>query len=286
MVANASFNPMATTVASGSFSTQTEGYIQGTALDNPAARYQLAGGVLKSTETLPMWGGVGIFENIPGASGQPNRTLGGQVGRADSLTGSKALVGFSVFDQNFAAINWPQSPVPQSLSGMQVNFYRFGSNARVAVAANENIAALVGSSVASSVSWDFVNQQLVPYSAPTFSAGSYNTGTGVVTITTAAAHGLLPGDVIIVSGASGSGSYTAINGTYVLGTGTTGSTLKYTIDTGLTITISGATLSTGGVLPVRLLDVNSGGSMTVDHDDNTGFVTWNRSGTAAIIELY
>lgn len=283
MVANASFNPIATTVASGSFSTATDGYIQGTALDNPSARFQLAGGVLKSDETLPMWGGIGIFENIAGATGQPNAVLGGVVGRATALTGSKALVGFSVFDQNHSAINWPQSPVPQSLSGMQVNFYRLGSLARIAVKANVNIAALLGSSVASYVSWDYTNQQLVPYSAPTFSSGTYSTPN--VTLVTTGAHGLLPGDTIIVSAAAGTGDFADVNGVHTLITGTTGSNLVFAIEAGLTLTLSGATITTGGILPVRLLDVSVGQSMTVAYDADTGFATWNRSGTAAVIEL-
>jgi len=57
--------------------------------------------------------------------------LGGNVGRATALTGSKALTGFSAFDQDYAMINTPQSPVPTSASFGQVNFYRLGSNARI-----------------------------------------------------------------------------------------------------------------------------------------------------------
>lgn len=284
MAANIAFNPQVTTVAGGSFNVQSTGYIQGTALQDPAIRNELAGGFLGDDETIPMWGGVGISEFIPGVSGEPNAVLGGAISRATALTGANALTGFSVFDQNHSAFNTPQSPVPLSGTGMLVNFYRLGSLARLAVKCSPNLSALAGSKIAASVSWDFTNQMLVPYSAPTFSSGAYSGTT--VTLETTAAHGLLPGDTIIVSAATGTGSFAAINGTYTLIAGTTGTTLKYTIASGLTLTITGATLATGGLLStVRVLDVQIGNSMTVSYDSVTGFATWNRSGNAAIILL-
>ena len=63
--ANISLNPLQVTSAPGTFGVQSEGYIQGVAMDDPAVRYALAGGVLATAETIPMWGGVGIFENVP-----------------------------------------------------------------------------------------------------------------------------------------------------------------------------------------------------------------------------
>jgi len=39
----------------------------------------------------------------------------------------------------------------------------------------------------------------------------------------------------------------------------------------------------GGALPVRVLDVSIGNSMTVNYDPVTGFATWNRQGDVAII---
>ena len=46
VAANITINPSLTSNALGSFNIASTGYIQGTALDNPAVRYQLAGGVL------------------------------------------------------------------------------------------------------------------------------------------------------------------------------------------------------------------------------------------------
>jgi hypothetical protein len=78
----------------------------------------------------------------------------------------------------------------------------------------------------------------------TIASGTYSGG--LVTLTTSAPHTLAPGDEVIVSGATGTGSFAQINGTFVCGSGTTGSTITYTIATGLTMTITGGNFSTGG----------------------------------------
>lgn len=54
-MANLSLNPMATTNALGSFGVQSDGYIQGVALDDPANRFNLAAGTVVATETKPLW---------------------------------------------------------------------------------------------------------------------------------------------------------------------------------------------------------------------------------------
>jgi hypothetical protein len=47
---------------------------------------------------------------------------------------------------------------------------------------------------------------------------------------------------------------------------------------------SGGTIAAGGgALPARVLEVDIGNSMTTSYDPNTGFLTWNRSGSAAVI---
>lgn len=280
---NVSVSPTATVAAPGTFGVSWVGLIQGTAFPDPETRFALVGGNLDSTETLPMWGGIGIYENIPGVAGNSSVTLGPKVGRATALTGSKALAGFSVFDQAYGMVNSPNSPVP-TIGGLgQVMYYRLGSGARIALPCDADLASLAGSPTDTDVSWDFTNEKLVPYSAPTFSSATYNSGTGAVTVTTTAAHGLLPGDTIIVSGAAATGSDTPkLNGTFILATGTTGSTLVYDIATGLTISaITGMTLSTGGILPVKLLDIQSTGCMTVLFDGTNA--TWNYNGSAAVV---
>lgn len=125
-----SINPVITTNAAGSFSVTLDGLMQGMAMDDPAVRYQLTGGQLAPTETLPMFGGIPIVEYIPPLGSVMDPSLQTFVARA---TGANAT-GISVFNQNHAMINSPQSPVPQADVGMLVNLYRFGSNARIALA--------------------------------------------------------------------------------------------------------------------------------------------------------
>ena len=287
MVANFAFNPISTTNGLGSFGVSWDGLIQGTALDQPSSYQYLSGGFLSTTETLPMWGGVGISEAINGSGAfvQQVQAMGGPITRATSLTQTAAggLTGFSVFDQNHAMVNFPQSPVPLAASGFEVNFYRLGSGARVVVACSPNLVNLEGVIVSSQVSWDFVNQQLEPFVSTTISSGTYTSGSGAVSLTTAAAHGLNPGDTFVISAATGTGSFALINGTQTATTGTTGTTLNFTIATGQTLTITGGTISNNGALTCRVLDVCIGTAMTVSYNSVTGFATWNRSGNAAVI---
>ncbi len=354
MSGNISFNPNVTTVAAGTFNISSEGYIQGTALNDPAVRNELAGGTVALTESSPMWGGIAITENVPqaGIAG----TVGGTVKRATTGAG---ITGFTVFDQAHGMINFPQSPVPLAAPGMQVNFYRIGSNARIAVAASQTLLGLDGTPITSQVAWDYENEQLVPYvsttvssgtyaSAATISAGTYTPSSGAVSLTTNAAHGLVVGDSFTLSGMTGTGSYATLDGTFTATAGTTGSTLNFIVAAGLTMTITGGnlgnvgvtlttaaahglnpgdtfvlasltgtnastldgeqvatagttgstlnfvaasglgagsitggTVSNGAALNVRVLDINSGNSQTVVYAN--GFANWNRQGTTAII---
>lgn len=298
MTANVPFNPITTTNALGSFNLSSAGYIQGIQLDDPAIRFQLAGGVLAGSETIPMWGGVGLYELVAGNAtagylgtpGGPNDNLGGQVGRATALTGSKALTGFSVFNQAHGMVNSPQSPVPLIGSLMQVNFVRLGSNARIAVKCDPVLASLAGTNlITQPVAWDFVNQMLIPQvtSIAVGTGNTYNSTTGVVTLNLASSPGISPGDTVTVAGLTGTGSFAAANGTFTAAAGTTGTVLKYVIATTLTLAIndSAGTVTTGAALTCKVLDINSTNSMVVSYDSVTGFATWNRSGACAVIMI-
>lgn len=184
------FNPAATTNLAGLFITQAQGLVQGVFMDDPALRYELAGGVLKSTETLPMWGGVAVEELVSATGFSP---LGNDIARSVAQT---SYSGFSVFNQNGAAINTPQSPVPLTLLGGQVNFFRKGSGARIVVACDPALVDLGGGITTAQVSWDYTNQKLVAYDSVAAlpvqvlsvqalgcMTVSYNSGTGAATWT-------------------------------------------------------------------------------------------------------
>lgn len=192
---NIQFNPVIQTTAAGMFTIESDGFIAGTAMPDPATRFALSGGWLAETETLPMFGGVAISENIPQERPPVNRAdvaLGGIIARA---TAEANLTGFSVFDQNYAAVNTPQSPVPTTPSGGLVNFYRLGSGARVALAIDPTLISLEGTLITSQVSWDFINQKIIAFATNALPVRVlqikqnncmvpvYNSGTGFVTWT-------------------------------------------------------------------------------------------------------
>src|SRR5208283_679420 len=192
------FNYMPTTNAAGTFNVQTTGYVAGTYIEDPVSRYYLAGGVLASTETLPMWGGVGISVSVLPNTGTnpPDATLGGLITRAttDAAAATNQLVGFSVFNQATAMVITPQNPVPVALNGMSVNWIPLGTNTRLIVPAAPALTTIEGSVITSRVSWDFVNQQLMPgilgYVAVTaggITGAAYTSATGILALTFSAA---------------------------------------------------------------------------------------------------
>ena len=299
MVATVSFNPVLTSNAGGSFNIDSSGYVQGQAMDDPSYRYWLAGGVLATTETLPMWGGVGISELIPSSTSTTTSapSLGGQIGRATTLTAQAAgqLTGFSVFDQAHHMINSPQSPVPLAGTGMSVNFYRMGSQARIAVACDPSLISLQTGLITQNVSWDFNSQRLQPYlasggteSVTSLTWSSTNGGQVAVVMAAASLVGAV-GDVITISGATntGTGGAAVVNGTFTVNTFTDNQHFTFLLPAaaGVVGTIGGTILLNYGVgaLNVRVLDVQVGNSMTVSYAASTGFATWNRSGSSALI---
>jgi hypothetical protein len=292
MTANVTINPYLTTVGQGLFNTTSVGLRQGTAYPDPATRYALRGGILAAGETLPMWGGVGIYENVPGPVGatQPLIALGPQVGRATGLTGSLALAGFSVFDQAYGMITSPQSPVPLIGTSGNVMSYALGSRARIAVQCDPILVDLQTGPIGAQVSWDFVNQLLVPYIGTlTITSGSYNNTTGLVTLVMSAPVTFDAGDAIVVSGLGGSGNYADLAGTFTALTAS-GTSVTYNAGAGIgasAITSGSLTLGSGAssALPVKVLDVQASNCETVTYNAVTGFATWNYNGAAAVIQI-
>lgn len=290
MSASIPFNYLPTTVAAGTFNAQSTGYVQGQWISDPAIRYQLTSGVLASTETLPMWGGVAINETItPNGAGGPDSSLGGLITRATNVTAGAAgqITGFSIFDQAYGMAITPQSPVPTAPSNGQVNFFRLGSNARIVVACAPSLVSLETGSITQQVSWDFNAQMLIPYVAAypanVLTAATWaSTNGGEVTFTTTTAHGVAVGDYFTISGMTPAG----YNGDYLAITGTTGSTLVATLATNPGVeSVLGQLNAGGGALPCKVLSVEVGNSMVVQYSAATGFTTWNYQGTVAVIQI-
>ena len=292
------FNAYVTTNAAGSFNPESTGFVQGMALDNAAARQFLAAGVLGQNETIPMWGGVAISEAIPGAASRPNSILGPTITRAttNALNGATGQVtGFSVFDENASALNSPISPVPLVYSGGQVNFYRFGSGARIPVAMGPDLVDLEGNIITTQVSWDFNNQVLMPFDASTGTfaltsiTSSFSASTGLYTMAVVAAVATpvaAVGDFINVSGVTGTGA-ALVNGNQQITAFTDNQHFSFQVAAASGAIATGALTGTlllnygTGALPVRVLEVQIGKSMVVAFNPLTGIATWTRSGPTA-----
>jgi hypothetical protein len=160
-----SLNPMLTTTAAGLFNVNSAGFTQGDAQDNPATKFELAGGVLSTAATLPIWAGIPIKELIPAATAGNNIGLGSTVIQAASYAD---LDGICVANQAYGGITTPQSNAPLSGGGMSVNYYRFGSNARIPLPIDPTLVSLDGGQISQQVSWDFTLNRIVAFSTTAF----------------------------------------------------------------------------------------------------------------------
>jgi hypothetical protein len=285
MTATLTVSPTFTNQAAGTFGVSWDGLVQGTAYPDPETRFALRSGWLSNNETIPMWGGVGLYAEVPGVSGGPVTAQGAQVGRATSISGTLPLLGFSVFDQAYGMVNSPSSPVPLIGSYGQVMYYLLGSGARIAVQMASSLVSLEGGLINAQVSWDFNYQQLIPYQAA-FNANVLTNSTwastngGQVTFTTTTNHGVAVGSYFTISGCIPAG----YNGDYVAITGTTGSTLVAVLLTNPgAITTEGTLVAGGGALACKIERVYASGCMTVNQPDVNNNVSWNRNGAAAVI---
>jgi hypothetical protein len=288
-------NPNYTNNAAGTFGISWDGLIQGTTYPDPATRYALRGGYLLNTETVPMWGGVGIFVDVPGVSGGPVIAQGGGVGRATSISSTYPLLGFSVFDQAYGMINSPTSPVPLVGSYGQVMYYLLGSGARLSVAMDAALTSLEGGLINAQVSWDFVNQRLIPYVASyagdTITAATWNSTTGVITFTVTTGSELSVGSDFTVNGvvatAVGANGL-SYNGTWkaISPTSTTTVTVQGVAGTANnpgTYSSGGTIPAGGGALACKIERTYATNCMTVSGPDANSNYTWNRNGAAAVI---
>lgn len=295
-----SVNPMQMGNAAGMFSVQTEGYIQGFALDDPAIRNALATGTLLASETLPMWGGVAISEYL-NAGVNPNNNLGPNIGRAANNAG---ITGFAVFNQAHNFINTPQSPVPTAGSGMSIPFYRLGSGARIGVKCDPSLVAVLNAGLVSQqVSWDFNNQVLKLYDAATATVSltsitaSYSATTGLWTFAVVAAAATdvgAVGDYINISGVTSTGGTAALatlNKNQEITAFTDNQHFSFQIAAAAGAYGAGAIAGTlvmnqgTGALAVKVLSIDQGNSMTVEYDPIANVATWNRAETVAIIQI-
>jgi hypothetical protein len=287
--------PMQTTAATGMFNgPSSKGYIVGQAQPDPATRYALRGGIVDMGETLPMYGGCGVFANVPVRSLSVPLP---SIGRATSIAGgAKNLIGFAVSDQSYNLVIDPGNQVPAAGSSQTIGWYPLGCRARLAVACDPSLIALAGSLLNQPVSWDFTNQELIPFTAAHAAAAISNAvwnntagGQVVFTVGTDLSATVTPGTAISVTGVINTGGLnaSAFNGTWdvVSSTGTTITVMAPAAASIGTYTSGGNVAAGGGALPVTVLDILPTGNMVPVYSAVTGNLSWNYSGAAALIQL-
>jgi len=316
MGTNIQFNAFATTNAGGSFNTTSEGWVQGVFLDDPALRFELAGGTYlgSAQPNLPMIGGAAITEGIRSGAGgagtvpnPPGGSLGPIIDYATTVTAASTpnaalgqITGFSVLNQMYSGVSTPQSPAPTFGVGQGVGFLRLGSGMRLAVAMDPSLVSASGYLVTSLFSWNFQGQFLQPYDAATATvnvtsmAWAATNGGQIAVVAAAATIVAGVGDIVNISGATttGTGGNNAVNGNFVVNTfadnqhftvaatNAGGAAYYGAISTGSAVINEGA-----GALPVKVLEFNIGNSMTVQWDPVNQVATWNRAGSTAVILL-
>lgn len=299
MAATIPFDPYTTGNASGNFSVASDGWVQGLAMDDPDYRNWLTGGVLASTETLPMWGGCAINEalnaiNVPLVG--TNNPIGNLITRATNVTVGAAgqVTGFSVYNQAYAMPITSSSQVPLSASGGPVNFFRLGSRARIPVLVAPTFAASLSGSIRQQVSWDYINQQLVPYAAA-YAQGTITgatwaaTGTGQISfaVGTDYTSELAAGDIVNTANIVMTGSGTSLNGQWVVKSVSSGAVVVQATPTNTyqTYSSAGNVLAGGGALTVEVIGVQQTNCKVVSYVASPQSANWSNNGALAMIQL-
>ncbi len=157
------FNPSATLTGINTFQTESQGYIQGAFMDDPVARMWVLQGLVASTVTQPVWGGIPITESIASLASSTLQTAANPLTIPSTIAG---ITGFTVFNRAHNMLITPGNPVPQATSGMSVGYARLGSNLRIPVSCTSTLAtALENGAINQQVAWDFVNNQLLAYTS-------------------------------------------------------------------------------------------------------------------------
>ena len=278
-------NPIQTTNASGTFFINSDGLMQGTMQMQPNSRYNLRQGTIGGT--TPLYGGYAVQVAIPSAT---NSGVGNYASTLTPSTSVATINGLTVFDQSVGLISSPQSNVPVGAAGQSISYVIPGAQSEIVVACSPALVSLDTGLINQQVSWDFTNQQLIPYVAAyvaaTPTAYSYTSSTGILQLTFSPAPGPIANDVVTLTGFTGAN--TVFNGAFtVVSTASAGTVLNLQATAGLgslTPTL-GTLVAGGGAFPCQILSISSGNSFTVTSTAAaTGnYYNWNQSGTAAVI---
>lgn len=156
-------NPFATGAPFlNSYRTESTGFIQGDAQDDPVVKMSLAAGVVASSVTVPLWPGMGIAEHIPTSAANLTGPLVTEATATD-------LTGFTVVNQAHHGVISSEENVPQYPAGAGVHFYRTGSGARIPLPVSSAVAALANGTTVNNATafiWDATNRCVDVVPAP------------------------------------------------------------------------------------------------------------------------
>jgi hypothetical protein len=156
----AAANQYPTNQPAAPFLLETQGYIQGLALDDPTSRLWLVEGTLVSTATVALWGGLPVTEQI-NVTGAGADGLGPVVSLATTQAG---VTGWSTFQQMMHMTIAPNQNVPVAGPTNGLGFFRLNTQVRLAVACDPALITSItggGDSIASqSLYWDVTNYRI------------------------------------------------------------------------------------------------------------------------------
>ncbi len=152
--------PYALSNSESSFLLQSDGFVAGTFLDNPANRYQLEGGVVGSAQAPPLWGGIPVTLEVPAPGpGGASSGLGSSVIAA--TTTATNLDGFVVFNQASAGVITASSNVPLYPANTSVNFIRLGCGLWLVLPVNPTaVNTIAGGGSNQAIYWDYTNNRV------------------------------------------------------------------------------------------------------------------------------
>jgi hypothetical protein len=160
----------------------------------------------------------------------------------------------------------PQLPV-NSVPALPSRGLTVGWNYSAGVPGRGEVDFYVGRDSGAPGGFDFLQIQPV-----VVTTGTYTSGTGAVSLTTSIPHALLPGSVFALINVTGSGADLALlSGAQTATTGTTGSTLNFTIATGRAITaITGGLVAANGGGAEGAIDITRGVAGSLFANDGYG----------------
>jgi hypothetical protein len=146
----------ATSVSRSSFLLQSDGFVAGTFIDDPAKRYQLEGGVVGAAQTTPLYGSLPLTLTVTAPT-----SSGASSGLGESAVAATAVANIDawcVFNQASAGLISATSNVPLYYAGQSLNFVRVGSGLWVVLPVKAaDVNTLAGGASNQAIYWDYTN---------------------------------------------------------------------------------------------------------------------------------